>query len=201
MKNDKQKNILLIVLLVGIVSMTIAYATLSQRLDIKSSAVVQSKSSSWDVHFRTVSCTATGDAEVTTPLSPTASNTTELSGLVATFKAPGDTVTCTFYVENSGEIDAEITAVQQQDATKTITYESAATDASKKAADEALVNGKINYSMSYVEGSGPAVGDILASGASKQLKITLTFDSNVTELPSADVTITNFASYIIYGQH
>jgi hypothetical protein len=199
MNNERQKNLILIILLIGVITMTVAYANLSQRLNIKSSAKVQSKSTSWDVHFKNVSCTGTGYAVVTSPLAPTTGNTTELSGLVATFRAPGDSVSCTFYVENSGEIDAAITSFAKQDSTKTITYTGSG---STKAADEALINGKITYSLVYVDNNKePAIGDVLASSATRQLKLTLSLPSTMTSLPTNDVTITNFASYIIYGQH
>jgi hypothetical protein len=198
MKKDINKNLLLIILIVGIVTMTIAYAVLSQQLDIKSSAVVQNKATSWDVHFKNVSCTASNYAEVTHPLEPASANTTLLSGLVATFKAPGDSVTCTFYVENSGEINAAITEYQKQDPTKTITYTGSGDN---KTADEQLVTNKILYSLVYAtDNSELQVGDQLNASQSKQLKLTLTLDSNLTSLPTNDVTISNFSTYIIYGQ-
>ena len=199
MRTEKGKNILLIVLMTGLIFLTIAYASLVQRLDIKSSAVIKNKDTSWDVHFRTVECTPTGTAEVTSPLSPSASNTTELSGLVATFKSPGDSVVCTFYVENSGDIDAKVTAFNIQDSNYTITYTGSGDN---KTADEALVNGMINYSLVYDDNNAvPAVDDQLNSKATRKLRLTLSLSDSLNELPEKSVEITNFNSYIIYGQN
>lgn len=44
-KNEKSKNVMLIVLLVSVVSLTIAYATLTQYLFINSQAIISSQSS------------------------------------------------------------------------------------------------------------------------------------------------------------
>ena len=200
MKTEKGKNILLIVLIIGIVSLTIAYSALVQRLDITSTAVVQKKETGWDVHFRTVTCTASGTANVNSTLQPTASNTTKLSGLVAAFRAPGDSVTCTFYAENSGAIDAKIMDYARQDAEKTITYAGTGETA---AADVALVTGKINYSLTYDETGNtnePAVNDVLNHGDSVKMKLTLSLSNTLQTMPTNNVTISNFSTYIIYGQ-
>ena len=56
--NSRTKNILIGVLLVGIISMTIVYAALSQQLNISGSAKVQSKSESWNIHFQHITTSA-----------------------------------------------------------------------------------------------------------------------------------------------
>jgi len=49
--NERKKNILLAVLVVGIISMTVAYAALSTTLNINGSASVQNIDQSWNIHF------------------------------------------------------------------------------------------------------------------------------------------------------
>ena len=49
MDSNKKKNTLLLILVVGIVTMTIAYAALSTTLQINSSATV--KGGTWEVRF------------------------------------------------------------------------------------------------------------------------------------------------------
>ena len=50
-KNTRTKNILLVVLLVAVLTLSISYATLSQYLYINSQATIAGRSSSWDVKF------------------------------------------------------------------------------------------------------------------------------------------------------
>lgn len=211
MKDEKTKNILLLVLAIGLVSMTIAYALLSQRLTVTSSAKVLK--SNWDVHFKDVTCSAPAaaantpenNADVTTPLALKSGDATILEGLVASFKSPGDKVVCTFYAENGGTIDAKVSAFTEQ--AGTLTYTGKASDASKKTADETLVNGKINYKLEYASaksgGSSTAIetGDVLAAGNSVQMKLTIDLDNSLTSLPSDDVTVSGFTTYIDYAQN
>ena len=49
---ERTKNILIAVLIVGLVSMTVAYAALTQVLNINASAKVLSKSTTWNVRFK-----------------------------------------------------------------------------------------------------------------------------------------------------
>ena len=61
--SEKSKNILLGVLVVGLVSMTVAYAALTQTLNINGSAKVQNVNSSWRVRFKALT---SGDPITTT---------------------------------------------------------------------------------------------------------------------------------------
>ena len=51
-KNDKVRNIILIVLAVCLIGITVAYATLSQNLNI--SGVANVDKTSWNIHFTNV---------------------------------------------------------------------------------------------------------------------------------------------------
>ena len=111
---NKQKNILLGVLIVGIISMTVAFATLSVRLNIGGTAEVAAQN--WKIviddwtrvnnHPSLVSG-QTNTAEEVAPGVP-ANNTVSVSGLKVRFKQPGDTIKYTFNIENQGTIDAEL---------------------------------------------------------------------------------------------
>ena len=109
MDSNKTKNIILAVLVVGLVGMTIAYAALTQQLLITDNQVTVS--SKWRIRFNeTVTSTAgTGTtAVVDTPASiTTGSDRTQISGLRATLKKPGDYVTVSFKVQNEGNIPAK----------------------------------------------------------------------------------------------
>ena len=110
----KKKNILLGVLIIGILSMTIAFATLSTRLNIGGTAEVTAQNwkiviNNWTRDTSVTSAVAgqTNTAEEVTPGLP-ANNTVSVSGLVVRFKQPGDRVKYTFNIANEGTIDAEL---------------------------------------------------------------------------------------------
>jgi len=205
MKNERTKNILLAVLLVAVVTLTIAYAVLSATLTINTTAIVQGGSNNWKVEFvktateadaAHMTCVASGNAEVTTQ--PTI-NSTSFTGLVATFKAPGDSVVCKWNVENNGSIDAYLKTFT---APGTLSYEGTGTS---KTSDEAAVNGKIQYSLTYdpsgvITGETSSTGDALNHSQDRGLILTITYDANATTLPVNDVTVTGINYTFLYEQ-
>ena len=91
--NNKIQNIVLGVLTVGLIGITVAYASLSQNLTINGTAKVAA--ATWDVHFEGMNAgTATGYATIPTTGKLAASGTS-VSGNIGTLKAPGDTITYT----------------------------------------------------------------------------------------------------------
>ena len=106
---EKTKNALIALLIIGLVSMTIAYAALTQQLQINAGAKVLNKSATWDIHFaNVVAGTPVGYASISQGKSLTGTGTTTLSGLEVTLKAPGDSLSYTFDVVNNGSINAKI---------------------------------------------------------------------------------------------
>ena len=199
MKNERTKNILLVALLVAVVTLTIAYAALSATLTVNGTAVVKGGASNWKVEFvkkPATTCVASNYATVTTQ--PTI-NSTSFSGLVATFKSPGDKVTCTWNVENNGTIDAYLKTF-----TKPSSYEYAGTGTTKTA-DENIVKNHITYTLNYsgggtITGGTSTTGDPLNASQDRTLVLVLEFDPNVTALPTADVTVTGFNTSFLYEQ-
>ena len=107
---EKTKNVLLVVLIVGLVSMTVAYAALSTTLTISSSAKVAA--SKWDIQITdwtqvTVPNLNGGTSEATVKASPSVTSTA-VTGIEVTFKKPGDAVQFTFNIKNLGDIDAKL---------------------------------------------------------------------------------------------
>lgn len=200
-KNTRTKNILLVVLLIAVLTLSISYAALSQYLYINSSATVGGKSTGWNVAFTDVSCAPTGYAAVTTPFTATA---TTLNGLVVTLRAPGDSVVCDVEVTNGGAIDADLSTFTLQDGSLTYTG-----SGDNKTADEALVNGKLVYTIVYAEnddeeGNVPGdngVDDTLAAGAERHLTLTIAYPDTETELPDNDVTISGIRTTFLYVQN
>ncbi len=195
-KNEKSRNIMLAVLLVSVVSLTIAYATLTQYLYINSETVVSGTSSSWDVRFTAATCQATGNAAIIHDFNMDATN---LEGLISKFNAPGDTIVCNIKVTNNSVVNAKLSTFTIQDGQLTYTGSGAT-----KTADETLVNGKFQYSIVYGtgdvnEGQAPTVNDTLNSGVTRDLVLTITYPSNAT-LPENDVTVGAFKTTFLYVQ-
>lgn len=190
---NKVQNVLLGVLAVGLIGITVAYAALSQKLDIQPEATVQK--STWDVEFANVACTASNSNGTTTAVVDTSDSKlavngkTTIEGSMGTLKTPGDTITCTFDIVNKGDIDAKITTAP---VVPTPTCE---TDASG-------ICSELTYTLTYADSSNTAinVNDELAAGETKAAKIVLTYKKDSTKLTATDVKVGPMTSYIIYGQ-
>ena len=117
---ERNKNILLGVLIVGVLSMTVAFAALSTRLNIGGQASVAS--TNWNVHFDNwadvTENTITNEfgTQQNTAVHPAVSdltmtdntNITKVEGLNITLKQPNDYARYTFEIVNEGSIDAEL---------------------------------------------------------------------------------------------
>ena len=193
MENNKGFKILAIVALcVAVAGLSVAYAALSETLEISGTAKVGATSTNWNVHFENGSCTKTGGA---TAGSITASGTQVTLG-ESLFTAPGDSVECTFDVVNDGTINAEVGTVTIPDAAN-LTYTGSG---AAKTNDETLVKGNMEYTVTYADGSAIQVNDTLDKGVTKNLKLTLTYKATATSLPQADVSISDIVGTIIYNQ-
>ena len=119
--NEEKKSILLIVLIVILVSMTIAYAALSTTLSIAGTAQVSQ--TTWDIHFanfenESPATTSLGETN-TGVLKSVTTNATKIENLKVDLKKPGDKIVYTFDIINSGTVDAKLSLFN-----KTITCES-----------------------------------------------------------------------------
>ena len=209
--NEKTKNVLLSVLVVGLVSMTVAYAALSQTLNINGSATVKNVTSSWKVRFQplvtnNLACpsgtTGTAGSSICTngyasaaEFSPS-TDSTSVTLPTATLKAPGDKIVYRWTVQNSGDINARITSIPAF--TPTFTYGAGETLTDTQKQD---FESKISVTASYADGTAIQVGDALTSGQTRDVMVTIAFDSSATVLPAADVTIGGITSTIVYGQN
>lgn len=200
---EKTKNVLLGVLIVGLVSMTVAYAALTQTLNINGSATVQNLSKSWRVRFNTADSNEIAKEQYAlvennlTSLSSVIDNDSTLIVLPrVTLKAPGDKVTFRWVVENTGDINAIVTGVNPI-SKGTATYASDET-----LADRAAFENDIRVTFTYDNDTAIAKGDKLANHDSKVVKAVVEFvktDATQT-LPSKDVTFDGITAAITYGQ-
>lgn len=108
---EKTKNVLLVVLIVGLVSMTVAYAALSTTLTISSSAKINN--TNWDIQITDFANAGVqpnlngGNSEVVVTM-PAATSGTTISGLEVKFMKPGDVAKFTFNLKNLGDINAKL---------------------------------------------------------------------------------------------
>ena len=195
--SEKTKNFLLTVLIVGLVSMTIAYASLTQILNINAGAKVIGKDASWDIHFDDlVGPNTTGYAEVEPGDEPDITGVTSLENLMVTLKAPGDSVSYELDIDNDGAIGAKIAnnGVFISDPVNA-NYNGAS------AADEALVKANLYFTIKYKgTDTTPAAGDVIAAGAKRTIVITIGYSDTATDMPTNTVTVTGLNAHIDFEQ-
>ena len=191
--NNKTQHILLGVLAVGLVGISVAYASLSQNLTINGTAKVAT--ATWDIKFDNMSAgAATGYA--TLPSSGKfgiQTGSTTVSGDLGTLKAPGDTITYTFKVKNNGSINAKVNSVS----TPTLTCVSSSTGSATTASTNFCKG--LAYTVQYSDGSAIAAGQALAAnGGSKDITVKIVNNNN--SLVSEDIKVTASAMTINYIQ-
>ena len=201
--NERKKNILPGVLIVGIILMTVVFVLLSQTLNINGSAKVKNLDSSWNIHFAHISNTAnevhTSGHATTSSQSITLDDTTVTVPGV-TLKAPGDKVEYIFKVVNEGEITGYINVINNI-GIGTITYAQGET---LTAEQKTTLQNDIQVTLTYNDQSKTrlAYNDSLAKNQEKELILTIQYVNRETTqvLPSSDVTFTNITASITYGQ-
>ena len=189
MSNDKFKNAILIILAVCLIGITVAYATLSQNLDI--SGVAKVGKTSWNIHFTKV-LTPKAEGYAEGGKATLNSDSTVLTVSEGILKVPGDTITYVFDVINEGDLDAEVeTVLTTIDSCK----------ASDNTTDVTMYCDKIKYDLVYQD-TKEAVKkkDQLLKGESKTLNLIITYDKNkeLTSLPNTEIVLDNITSTINY---
>lgn len=195
-KNRGLKIGVIAALVISVVAIGIGFATFTETLRIEGSATVQT--STWKVKFTNLSApTLNGTAAVVT--APTINtNDTTISTYDVKLIKPGDSVSYTFDVVNTGTYNAKLTSITIPTPTCTgkAETESATTDA-------ANVCKHLTYTLTYANGTSLAENDALeASTGVAHMKLTLTYTSHdvAADLPKADVTISNLGISLVYSQ-
>jgi hypothetical protein len=189
-KENRVRNVVLGVLAVSLIGLTVAYAQLTQRLNINGTA--KSKSNTWDIHFENLKSTVTGNAVLSqdNPLT-IVSNSTTISGSVGNLSLPGDSIVYTFDIANKGTISAQLSADP---------IISTPECSSNDATGATVVCENVIYTLTYADGSKIKTGDILEKGEKKAVKLTLSLKNSMSAVPSAEVDITNIAAVLNYNQ-
>ena len=183
MRSERKKQVMtLSILVVAVLVISIGFAAFSARLRVNSSATVTPNASDFKVVFSSsenafeinpvkASPSNMGDdATITNTPVPT------ISGLMAKTSAPGDSVTYTFYVRNEGKFEAFLNSVSYGgkicapgDGTNV--------EMANKACDS--INATVSVgSVTTSETKTDITGESLKPGESKQVTVTLSYDSN-----------------------
>ena len=201
--NEKTKNILIGVLIVGIVAMTVAYAALSQTLNINGSARVQGKDDSWNIHFKHI--TNVANEVVTHEYASAASNSISLTETntvatmpAVTLKAPGDYVEFKFNVINEGDITGYINTLNNISMGTPIYGAGEDLTPEEKTAFESA----ITATLTYADTTALALNDSIAKNEEKELLLVIKYNNTAAtqKLPKVAVTFNNITASITYGQ-
>lgn len=189
-KNRKVRLIMVVGLCLVVCLLTVAYAALSQSLNITGTATL--KSNTWDIHLENVSCTSTGGGSAGTPTV----NGTSIQFSEMTLTQPGDSVTCTFDVKNAGTVSAKLSDI----VTLTPEYEGIGSTSS---ADVSLVEANCTYSFTYSDGTAITTSNsyaTVAATSSRTMKLYATYKTDNTGIPTNDVLIKNVGLTLTYQQ-
>lgn len=196
--NNTVKNVILAILAVGLIGMTIAYAALTQKLTIDSTAEVNA--STWDVHFANLSDpTTTGNPAPTVTTNPNLS-AHSITGLDVAFTKPGESVTYNFDIVNAGTIPARLNSIKINAKDAGITCTDA--EGSKTSENATLVCNNISLSVTHADGSAFTVGEVLGVEENKNTqaaKLVVTFDGEA--VPSSKVEVDGLDAVLEYIQN
>ena len=192
-KNKDWKLAMIALLIVSSVAITIGYASFSQILTINGEATVEK--STWKIGFENLSSAIlVGTAEEVTHPS-ISSGGTDIGSYNVNFTTPGDSVSYTFDVVNSGTFDAKLSSI-------TIPVPVCTGSGDNAASDAANVCNHLVYTLAYSDGTVINENDTLNKQTSRSLKLTLIYKDDITasELPNNDVSISNLSISMYYSQ-
>ena len=187
MKKTRNKNTLIIVALLVVI--TLGYAYLSQILTINGTGIVDNMS--WDIHFENYQATSNSNVTPSTVPDTSGNNKTTIS-YVLTFTEPGQIYEFTVDTKNAGTLDAMIKS-----------YQSTLQVGSGEAVDATVpsnIPSYLNYSITYSDDVAIQNNHLLAANTKETIKVHLELkkDINTTQLQEASgktITLTTTINY------
>lgn len=191
-RNKKAKVIAIVALIVGVIGLSIDFASFSNVLNIQSSANVKPDNSTMNVIFSSAESKAevTEITPVVTPNSLVAtngiidnSNDPTISNLSATFTEPGQTAVYKFYAYNAGELNSFLKSivfenVTGQNAIKVCTASAGTTDELvQKACEKISIKSKVGNEFETSTGKASITGHSLAKENGEAVIITLEYEA------------------------
>lgn len=168
MDNRKKKDVLIIVMLVAVVCMSVAFATLSRKLEVVGTNAVKGK---WQVEITDIDATASQGMGVSESVDSDLTVANVSTGLYQ----PGDSVTYSVVVENKGNIDAKLASIAS-----TVTPNTGADD-----------NPYIIYTY-----DGITSGSILEAGDKITFTVTVQYSSEATLVSNITANLTTILNYV-----
>jgi len=192
----------LIAMVTSVIGGFVVYASIAATLDIQGSAEFQPES--WNVKFKAGTLQSDTTLTATIPQPPTLSDTV-ISDFRIVLTQPGDSARFTFFIENTGSLDAVLSTFTALDPSCVGTGATAVADA-------ALVCGShLTYTFRYIGGdlavnglsanSAVSLNDRLDAGTEVQVELRLEYSSAATaaDLPENPVTIGNLGRTLVYS--
>ena len=198
-KERRIKIISLCALLVAVLGLTVAFASLSQTLTINGSAAVNA--ASWDIHFEKTSGKETETEGAATFTEPTLSGTT-IENFSATLTKPGDSVTYYFDIVNNGTIDAVVSSYDFPLAIRECVNNNNAYSycINLDFNSDNIIDGAdfMTYQTMFISGlrdtdtdNGIGAKDVIKAGETKHMKLFFEYKDTATELPKNNLTLTS----------
>lgn len=186
--NKKWKVAIFVALILGGISFAmVAYAAVSQTLNITGSAKVSGPD--WNILFQNLG-TAVETGEATEDTTPSLTDTA-ISNIKAVFEGSGS-LSYEFDVVNRGSINARIGTLTK------LTNPICTGVGTNKENDETLVCSQISTELTYSsDGATVQQGDILDAGETKRMKFTITYTASST-LNHDEVNVSGLGATIIY---
>ena len=185
--NKGYKILAIAALILGVVGVTLGYAAFSSTLTIRSSAEVKPDATTFNVDFsssdsavETDSITPVLNKTVTgfTATNATIDNTSDpvISNLKATFTAPGQTATYSFYSYNAGKYVAYLNSVVFT-GEKTCTAKTGTTQALVDSACNGItLSAKVGSESATTTSVASITGHTLGIGAAEEVVVTISYE-------------------------
>ena len=208
-KERKIKVLSLVALIVVVLGLTVAFASLSQMLTINGTANVNA--ASWDIHFENLQSFADGDATINDE--PVLS-ATSITGIDVTLTKPTDSTLFWVDIVNDGTIDAKIDSVEISplcDLSSAVESCDWDNDGTVTETDIQKINDNLSFSIAYNDGQIVLKqNDTLNAGETKKIGIAIAYYKLIegdtlqyeesTELPARDLQFSNLSVTINYVQ-
>ena len=170
-KERRTKALVIVVMLIVVAGLTVAFASLSSVLNIKGTAYLDA--AKWGIKFENLSePVKTGTARVTGTATIEEAKSAEISNINVNLSTPGDKVVYTVDLVNEGTINAKIDKIEKTELTE---------EQQKY----------LTFKVTDKDYNEVSKGDILSSGETKKLIITIEFIKDLTkeDLPTNTSTI------------
>ena len=190
MDKNKIRNVLLLILIVGLVGMTVIYALISTNLRIESG--VDMTGTTWDIHFANLSDPVIeGHASV---IEAPILNRETIMNLKVRLTRPGDSVSYRFDIVNDGDINAILKDY-------TIANNERFNCVSEDIESSRIACENIQYTLKYTNNSYP-ISQMNTLNAGEIRNVTLKIEyKDVDVIPKSDVKVSGLNAYFTYIQN